>query len=194
MKPLKIGLFGGTFDPVHTGHLSIAENAQKTLALDKIYFIPCRQSPLKESGTLASAEQRLEMLSLATQDLDWAEVEDWELVQTEPNYSWKTVNYFEKRFPDADFFWLMGEDQWDTIDSWNRSDYFRSLVKIVVHGRGAFLPATEITEEVRHLKGSHEASATKIRENFKSDVEPPPGWLSPAVLEFIQKNRLYRDE
>jgi len=190
----KIALFGGTFDPVHEGHLSIAAQAQESLQLEQVFFIPCRQSPLKESRTLASGEQRVEMLKLATSQYHWARVEDWELSQERPNYSWKTVEYFRERFPEAEIFWLMGEDQWEAIDAWNRSNYFQSLVKIVVLGRGDFELAAGVSEEVISLEGEHTASATQIRESLATGQTPPAGWLPSDVSDFIIKNHIYGGE
>ena len=77
--PFRIALFGGTFDPIHEGHLEIAEKAHTALSLDQVLFLPCRQSPHKKSGPLASEEDRLQMIKLATQELDWASVSDFEL-------------------------------------------------------------------------------------------------------------------
>lgn len=190
----RIGLFGGTFDPVHQGHLEIAAHAQESLQLDRLFFIPCRQSPLKESSALATSEQRVEMLRMATADFSWAEIEDWELTQERPNYSWKTVEHFRARFPEGEFFWLMGEDQWETIRSWNRADYFLSLITAVVHGRGDFELTHGLADDVVFLDGDHPASATLIRERLAAGKELPSDWLLPAVSDFITKNHIYQGE
>ena len=78
MKPQRIALFGGTFDPVHRGHIHIAEAAVTALSLDHVVFIPCRQSPHKETATIADEQDRIAMLQLATADLQWAEISEIE--------------------------------------------------------------------------------------------------------------------
>ena len=89
--PRKIGLFGGTFDPVHLGHVHLATVAKDALELDQVRFLPCRISPHKAGTSPASGEHRCEMLRLATRDLPWAVVDDFELHQREPSYSYETA-------------------------------------------------------------------------------------------------------
>ena len=98
-QPLRIALFGGSFDPVHLGHVQIARAARKALDLNLVIFIPCRQSPHKDRGATADESERLEMLELATADLPWAEVSDLETCLPPPSYSWITAETMHEIFP-----------------------------------------------------------------------------------------------
>lgn len=194
MKPehfKKVGLFGGTFDPVHEGHVAIAEASYMQLDLDCVVFLPCRQSPLKENATSASGEERVEMLRLATRDRSWAKVDDWEVQQKAENYSWKTAEEFQRRFPQGQLFWIMGEDQWATIELWNRAEYFQSLVQVVVHGRGGFESRGLLPPHPMMIAGDHPASATELRRKVAAGEPLPERWLHPEVAEFIKSRGLY---
>ena len=139
-QPLRIALFGGTFDPVHCGHLRVARNALEALNLDRIIFIPWRQSPHKEDGTLASEDDRLEMLHLALEDHPWAVVSEIEMLLPPPSYSWVTAEAMKEVYPEARLFWLMGSDQWSVIQSWARPDHPAALVELIVHHRATSHP------------------------------------------------------
>ena len=89
--PKRIALFGGSFDPVHLGHLEIARSAVDQLRLDEVRFIPCRISPHKTAEPPASSQARLEMLRLALADHSWAKIDDTELEEPPPSYSYKTA-------------------------------------------------------------------------------------------------------
>ena len=132
---VRIALFGGSFDPPHTGHLSIAEAAVDQCGLDRIYFVPCRVSPLKGKLPGASGGERVAMLRLALAGVSRAEVSEWELARPGPSYSWETVEHFAAQFPDARLYWLMGADQWAVIDRWARPDILRNRLTFIVFAR-----------------------------------------------------------
>lgn len=191
----KIALFGGTFDPVHAGHLEVAENAVRSLGLDRVIFLPCRQSPHKARAAGASEKERLAMLELATQDLAWAEVSAWEYDQPIPSYSWRTAEVFQHEYRSAQLYWLMGWDQWEVLPTWNRFDHLASLVSFIVHARdgvqGEFLQHRGATAEF--VRGSHPASSSQIRATIAAEEQVPENWLGSAVEDFIAKQGLYRE-
>lgn len=191
----RIALFGGTFDPVHEGHLEVAENAVTSLGLDRVIFLPCRQSPHKSKAAGASEEERLEMLRLVTNGLPWAEVSDWEYHQPLPSYSWRAAEVFLQKYPHAQLYWLMGWDQWEVLPTWNRFEYLASLVAFIVHARdgvqGEFLQHPEA--EVEFVSGNHPASSSEIRTAMGAGDVIPSGWLSPGVAEFITDRALYQE-
>lgn len=189
--PQRIALFGGTFDPVHAGHLEVAQSAVQELDLDRVIFLPCRQSPHKVEAAGASEGQRYAMLELATQNAKWAEVSDWEFHQPIPSYSWRTAEAFAERYPDAKFFWLMGQDQWSVIKSWSRADYLASLVDFIVHDRDGM--SSRSGEGVSFLGGDHPASSSAIREALARRGKLPSSWLPPGVGDYLQKEGLYRE-
>lgn len=188
-RPKRIALFGGSFDPIHLGHLQIAATARRELDLDLVLFIPCRQSPHKENATQASEEQRVEMIRLALEDCPWAEVCEVELLLPPPSYSWVTAEALREIYPDGELFWLMGADQWAVIPSWTRPDHLATLVEFVVHARGEPPPA-QPGFQAHFIEGEHPASATAIREAAPESL--PSGWLPGNVERFIKSEGLYR--
>jgi len=187
----KVALFGGTFDPVHNGHLEVAERAVEALSLDLVVFLPCRQSPHKSIAAGASEEQRLEMLRLATKALSWVEVSDWEFHQPIPSYSWRTAEAFTEKYPRTQLYWLMGQDQWKVLSSWSRAEYLASLVQFIVHDRDG---TTNTGAEGAHfISGDHPASSSQIRASILADKKIHEPWLAPDVLSYLQKEELYRE-
>lgn len=191
----RIALFGGTFDPVHAGHLEVAANAVEALALDRVIFLPCRQSPHKSAAAGAGEAQRLEMLQLATRHLPWAEVSDWEYHQPIPSFSWRTAECFQELLPGAKLYWLMGWDQWVVLPTWNRFSHLARLVQFIVHAREAEgLPAEVVHPGARaeFVAGDHPASSSAIRKLLGEGKAVPEGWLPSEVASFLEMNRPYR--
>lgn len=187
-NPGRIALFGGTYDPVHLGHLAIARAAKNALNLDLVIFIPCRQSPHKDDSPLASQAQRLAMLDLALADESWAESSDIEHLLPEPSFSWVTAEAMTEIHPDAKLYWLMGADQWSTIETWSRPSYLAELVEFIVHDRGA--PPSLITGfQAHHIEGHHPASATEIRAQPATRISDE--WLHPDVVHYLQAESIY---
>lgn len=190
---MKVALFGGTFDPVHQGHLEVAERAVAAFSLDRVVFLPCRQSPHKDEAAGASEEERFEMLQLATTDLPWAEVSDWEYHQPSPSYSWRTAEAFLEELPATRLFWLMGWDQWEVLPTWNRFSHLADLVEFIVHERDG-----QSGEKVTHpgarvgfVSGDHPASSSQIRTLRASASSLPDEWLPQKVAGFLRERGLY---
>ena len=187
-KKQKICLIGGTFDPIHLGHTYIAEKCQRELGMDKVIFIPCKQSPHKLTKQNAPDHHRLEMCRLATANFPWALIDDYDLQATPPSYSWRTSEHIQQKYPDAELYWLMGTDQWDAILKWNRIEYFATLVNFIVITRGkAPLPIENFS--FIQIDGTHTASATAIRNLPYSSASV--AWLHPDVLSYMKKNNVY---
>lgn len=186
----KIALFGGTFDPVHLGHMHLAEVARQRLGLDQVRFLPCRISPHKQNTMPASAHDRLEMLRLATSSLPWAVVDDAEIRREGPSYSWQTAEEMAARFPEVRLFWIMGGDQWRALDQWAHPERLAARVEFIVFARGE--PPLERPHHVLHaLDGGHPASATAIR-NAIARGETDHPWLAPEVGRWIMRRHLYQ--
>ena len=187
-QPHRAAIFGGSFDPVHRGHLQIAEAAREALDLDRVLFIPCRQSPHKEDATVADEEERLEMLHLATEDCPWAAVSELEMLLPPPSFSWITAEAVREIYPEARLFWLLGADQWSVIQSWARSDHLAQLVEFIVHDRGD-PPEAVAGFRVHFLHGHHPASSSAIRRMAATGL--PAQWLPEKVEQFIRSRGLY---
>lgn len=191
LKRQRIALFGGTFDPVHSGHLAVAQSAVEELSLDRVIFLPCRQSPHKSEAAGASEGQRLAMLQMATEGVTWAEVSDWEFQQPVPSYSWRTAEAFAERYPEGELFWLMGQDQWNVLATWSRADYLASLVEFIIHDRNG--DRSREGEGAYFLSGDHAASSSAIREILAAGGQVPESWLGDSVRRYLQKEGLYRE-
>jgi nicotinate-nucleotide adenylyltransferase len=187
--PRNIGIFGGTFDPVHLGHLHLASLAQEALALDEIRFLPCKISPHKTGTPPARGPDRLAMLHLATAGIPWAVVDDFELRESGPPYSFETAEAMAARFSDDRLFWIMGGDQWDALPSWKNPERLASCVEFAVLSRGTPL-RSRIGYHLHTIPGHHPASATAIREAISVGKSPP--WLHKDVMRYIISRNLYR--
>lgn len=185
----KIGLFGGTFDPVHCGHIHLADLARQQLGLDEVRFLPCRISPHKLRSKPASAEDRLEMLRLATADLPWAVVDDFETRREGPSFSYQTAEAMTQAFPGCRLFWIMGTDQWAALDSWTQPQRLAACVEFGVFTRGE-RPVGRSGCRMHALEGGHPASATAIREAIAAGAEEHE-WLAPCVNAFITERGIY---
>jgi nicotinate-nucleotide adenylyltransferase len=187
--PRRIALFGGTFDPIHRGHLEIASRAREAMALDEVRFLPCRTSPHKVGVASAPAEDRLEMVRLATRRLPWATVDDFDLINPPPSYSYLTAEEMTRRFPGARLFWIMGADQWRALPIWKHPDRLAELVEFIVFSRDG-APGPHPGWRMHHLPGTHPASATAIRRELAAGGSADL-WLTPEVADFIRGRRLY---
>ena len=187
----KIGLLGGTFDPVHLGHLHVAGVARTTCALDEVRILPCRISPHKTTATPTVDADRLAMLRLATVGLPWAVVDDFEVRRDGPSYSYQTAEAMAARFPSAKLFWIMGGDQWEALPRWEQPQRLAALVEFIVIARG-HSPQPRDGYVLHRVDDGHPASATVIRAASARGEAAHP-WLSPAVAKYMMEHRLYHE-
>lgn len=179
---MKTCLFGGSFDPVHAGHVAIATAAQAACGLDRVVFLPAACSPFKEEGTtLFSGKQRLEMLRTATRHLPWAVVSDLDMRLPAPSWSWRVVETWRTERPTDELFWLLGTDQWELLHLWARPDYLAEHLTFIVYHRGSE-PSPRPGVRAHFLRGpEHPASATELRDCLRRRTPLPVGWLDPGV-------------
>lgn len=187
----RIALFGGTFDPVHLGHIHLAERARAAAGLDEVRFLPCRISPHKTGSEAAPGSDRLEMLRLATRGLPWASVDEYELNGPEPSFSYLTAEAMAARQPDTRWFWLMGGDQWEALPRWRHPERLAAIVTFLVLARGADTPQQKSGFCMKVVPGEHPASSSGIRRGVACG-ETWDEWLHPAVAAYIRQHGLYR--
>jgi nicotinate-nucleotide adenylyltransferase len=132
----KLGLFGGTFDPPHLGHLILARDAREALGLDSVVWIPARRSPLKTGADTSSAPARLSLVEAAVRGAEGFEVWSGELDRPAPSYTVDTVRHFRSTFPEAELYLLLGTDQWSQFTRWHRPDEIAACAHLVVLHRG----------------------------------------------------------
>jgi nicotinate-nucleotide adenylyltransferase len=129
---MKLGLFGGTFNPIHRCHLTIAGQVRQRMALDRLLFIPANIPPLKSKAALAPAADRLEMVRLAMQPYAWAEVSTVEIDRSGPSYSVETVQLLRRQRPDDRLYFLVGTDAFKDIMDWREPERLMRLCELVV--------------------------------------------------------------
>ncbi len=185
---MKIGLFGGAFNPVHNGHMAIAHAAIKTAKLDKLIFIPTGNAPHKKESSV-SREDRYNMLVEAIRGEKNMFISDYEINREEVNYSADTVEYFKSVYPDDELFFLIGDDSYKQLNSWYQPDRILENATLLVFPReGANItpPAIEIPMD------RVEVSSSNIREKIKMGKDCR-NLLPKSVFDYIIKRNLYTD-
>ena len=188
----RLGLYGGSFDPVHLGHLLVSQAAHEELELEKIFFIPAAQSPFKPDRTLAPAEVRTKMLRLALAGRPECEIDTQELERGGISYSIDTILDFRGRFPQAQLFYLIGADHVSELPRWRDAAQLARIVTFVVIPRPSQTnEATPAGFNFVYLKGFPLGlSSSQIRDRVRSGL-PLHHLVGPAVAEVILHNRLY---
>jgi nicotinate-nucleotide adenylyltransferase len=192
MASRRIGIFGGTFNPVHTGHLILTQDAMEALRLDEVRFIPCATPPHKLARDLASARDRLAMLRLALRDHDGFVLDDLEIRRGAPSYSVDTLAALRDRQPGAQFYFIIGADSLPELPRWYQADRLRKLATFIVLPRPGFtLPASPRGWRVRVIAGHACAIASRdIRRRVAAGKTIRH--LVPAnVYRYIQRHKLY---
>jgi nicotinate-nucleotide adenylyltransferase len=191
MDSPRLALFGGSFDPPHRAHLAIAAAAVEQCALERVIFIPCQVSPLKGRQPAAPGAHRLAMLRLAVAGLPWAEVSDWELARPGPSYSWQTAEHFAALYPQAALHWLMGADQWESLERWARPDFLREHLTFIVFAREGIAPQPRPGWRAHFLEGAWPGSSTEARALLAAG-QSAAALLPATVEEYAVRERLYR--
>jgi nicotinate-nucleotide adenylyltransferase len=188
----RIGLFGGSFNPVHLGHLLVAQAAREELALARLFFIPAAQSPFKPGLAPAPAAMRLQLLRLALAGQTECELDDQEIRRGGISFTIDTVRDYARRFPGAELFCLIGADHVGQLPHWREADALARMVEFVVIPRpGEPRVETPPPFRARHLHGFPlGVSSSQVRERIKAG-RPVELLVGPAVAEAICKNRLY---
>ncbi len=189
---MKIGLFGGSFDPVHLGHLLVAQAAREELGLDRLFFIPAAQSPFKPENQPAPAGARLQLLRLALAGKTWCEVDGQEVQRGGVSYTVDTVRDYARRFAGAEIFYLIGADNVAKLPLWREAAELARLAEFVViprPGQGEVLFPAPFRG--RWLTGFPlGVSSSQIRARLKAGL--PVDHLVPvAVAEALRNNPLY---
>jgi nicotinate-nucleotide adenylyltransferase len=190
----KIGIFGGTFDPIHNGHLITAQSVIELRNLEKIIFIPAYISPHKQHEKASTAKHRLNMLKLAIDDIPFFECSDYEINQHTISYTIGTLREFKKRYDNIDL--IIGYDNIFQFHTWNEPDEILRLANVVVLKRKSSHPLDFVDKYVEaatfvQTRGI-EISATDIRNRVHDGL--PIYYLVPErVLDYINKHKLYKD-
>jgi nicotinate-nucleotide adenylyltransferase len=193
--PLRVGIFGGTFDPPHLGHVSGAREVADALALDEVLWIPARRSPLKPNEPLTDVEVRLEMARAAVDSEAAFRVHDLEIDRPGPSFTVDTLRELRGEVhPDTELFLIIGMDQYRALDAWRKPDEIARIATIVVMDRkGEGLSATVGDEVPRRIPVARvDVSSTEVRTRVGRG-ESVAGMVSPAVLAIMARERLYEN-
>ena len=183
----KIGIYGGTFDPIHHAHLILARFALEKFALERIIFVPTRVSPYK-SDSVASPEARLQMLRSAIEGEPQFEIDDCELQRDPPSYTIDTIQMLKEKHPGAQLFFLIGDDNLAGLPNWRRYEDLRHMVTFIVLQRSS----TPVTHEYLSVDRRIDISATEIRQRIAGGRTIH--FLVPrAVEQIISAHGLYRE-
>lgn len=199
----KIGLFGGTFDPIHNGHINIARAFADELGLDMVVFLPAG-APYHKETTQTAAEHRLAMTELAAQADSRFAVSDCDIVREGATYTFDTVQIFRQQFPAAQLWWLLGSDSLLQLHTWKK---WQTLVR-QIHIAAAAREGDNLARAPRELHGwlgdalqngslhllktpMYNISSTEIRHRL-GNHESTAGLIAPQVEAYITKHGLYR--
>jgi len=188
----RIGLFGGSFDPIHLGHLLMAEAAREELELDRLFFIPAAQSPFKPESKPSPPAERIRLLRLALAGKDWCEVDPQEVDRGGVSFTIATLKDYKRRFPEAQLFYLIGADHVPQLPKWRDANELAKLAEFVAVPRpGEAQPAFPNPFRGRALAGfPFGVSSSQIRSRVKAGL-PIVHLVPAAVAEAIRNNRLY---
>lgn len=187
---MKIGLYGGSFNPVHNAHVFVVENVLKKNIIDELWVIPCKDHPF--SKNLASFDQRFKMLELAFQSFANVRISDIEKKLSGKSYTYNTINRLKKDFPQHEFFFLIGTDILDGIESWYKYDDLVKETKFIIYARPGFefKPARGMNYQL--VNEHRDLSSTQIRDMLKKG-EIVTNLVPKEVERYIYKNNLYKN-
>ena len=196
---MRAGIFGGSFNPPHRGHLHLAECVHDALQLDEVWLVPSKISPHRSMDAYAPEEDRLELCRLAASEYPWMRAEDHELRQDCVSYTYYTVKYFGETRPQDEFFLLMGSDMLRSFTSWYNWQgilHYASLAGIA-REEGEYEELVTIAENLRQYGevsvinvDSFAVSSTKIREMVKNSQDCSC-YLPEKIVKYIRMRNLY---
>lgn len=196
---MEIGLYGGAFNPVHNGHLALAEHFKNALELERLIFIPTHVPPHKSGDGLVSGEHRINMLSLALSGLEYCSVSDIEFRREGKSYTYDTVCELKKIYPDDEFFLIVGADQYFDFQKWYRADDILRQVTVCSAARenNQYRQMLEYKSKHDNMQNTvvcnfdvTEISSSKIR-NMISTGQSVSEFVPDSVLRYIKENNLY---
>jgi nicotinate-nucleotide adenylyltransferase len=188
---MKIGILGGTFNPVHIGHLILAEEAREKLGLDKIIFVPTALPPHKDNFNIAPASDRFKMLKLATQGNKFFAVSDIEIKRQGRSYTIDTLKEFKKKYSQDELYFIIGSDLLKYLGEWKDLNEIIKMVKFVAATRPGY-PLEQIPQNIQTLAiRAVDVSGFEVRGCVQENKSF--GYLVPdKVFDYIKKRKLYK--
>ena len=194
MSKEKIGLFFGTFDPIHNGHLRIAKYITEEILADKVWLVVTPENPIKAGSKISSFNHRFNMAKIATENYDNIIPSDLEVNLKKPNYTIDTLEYISNKLKDIEFSLIIGEDNYKIFDTWKDYKKIINKYKIFIYPRKGTLNENLhiINENTMYIGGPRiDLSSTNIRK-IVSNNSDPKDLISNKVMEYINSNKLYQ--
>jgi len=197
----RIALYGGTFDPVHVGHLEVARKVAEVFEIERVVFIPAQMAPHKIGRPVTEPIHRYAMLALATQDDPRLVISTFELDAPDRRYTVDTVEHFQRELDaSTELFFIMGADSWSEITTWRNWERLLAMTNHIVVTRPEYEPTTTHVGELSRRRVvftdvvMNDVSATRIRQLASEGRYDELGGLVPgSVLEYIRKYGIYRE-
>ena len=197
----KVGIMGGTFNPIHYGHLFLAENAMEQNNLDEILFMPSKKPPHKNSQDLVSDEYRIDMVRLAIQDNPHFTLSTMEFEREGYTYTADTLTILTNAHPDTDYYFMIGADSLFMMEDWKTPQIIFNLSTILVAGRD-HMQGNQLDRQIKHLEKTYgariipfdmpaiEISSAEIRKRI-ADKKTIRYYVTKEVMEYVADHRLY---
>lgn len=191
MNKQRVVIFGGSFDPIHVGHVSLAAEVVHAGLAAEVWFMVSPQNPHKKDSTLSDENLRLQMVQLAIAGNEHFKACDFEFNLPRPSYTYNTLSQLEKHYPDKEFVLLVGADNWEKFDKWYKGDEILKKHELIVYPRGDE-EQPQLPQGVTWLHAKlYDVSSTKVRTAVMNS-EDIAEYVSPAVAEFIKEKKLYK--
>lgn len=189
---MHIGLYFGSFNPIHIGHLIIASYARHTTDLEQVWLVVSPQNPFKQSKTLLNEYDRLHLIHIAIEEDPSLKVSDVEFKLPKPSYTTHTLTYLQEKYPQHTFSIIMGSDGFQNLNGWKNYEYIIKNHKIYLFERPGFPIANPLDADITTIEAPLlEISSTKIRQMIKNNISVK--YLVPRLVEKeIEDNRYYK--
>lgn len=200
----KVGILGGTFNPIHLGHIKLAQTAYRQLALDKVVFMPSGQSYMKRNMYILPGEQRLKLIDLSIEDISYFESSDMEIKRSGNTYTCETLQYLHEENPEDEFYFILGADCLFSMEKWVKPELIFRQCTIVAAVRNGTDKKT-LENKACYLRNNYDAriilldfdeieiSSTEIRERLGKGA-PVKDVLPKNVAEYIHTHKLFTNK
>lgn len=201
----RVGILGGTFDPIHLGHIRLGKEAIQQFALDMLWVMPSPNPPHKTNKQILPYDRRIEMIKLAISNLEKFTISELEVYREGKSYTSETLEELKKRYPNIYFYFIMGADSLYEIETWNRPEVIMKLSEILVADRKYEKSNERLETQIQYLRQKYQARIERIyyekldisSEQIRKKVqvgEDIGTYVDYRVKDYIQKYNLYQDK